>query len=263
MKSIGFPKHGWLELTLSMNNPLLECLAALEHEQWAAWTRHFLSNQTPENVERWEKQLAATYEQLSESEKEADRTWAKKVLVLIESLQNPPSDVLFEGRFLRVKKKDRWEYVERHKTSGIVAILAITEKQEIILVEQFRVPVNKRVIEIPAGLAGDIEGEEDEALASAAKRELVEETGYEAQRMEYLTEGPPSAGLSTEVVTFFRAQGLKKVSEGGGDGSENIHVHAVLLTDLEPWIETKRKEGCLVDYKVYAALYFQHTRATT
>jgi ADP-ribose pyrophosphatase len=246
-----------------MKNPLLERLAALEHEQWAAWTRHFLSNQTPENLERWKRQLAASYEELSESEKEADRTWAKKVLALLDLPQSPASDVLFEGRFLRIKKKGRWEYVERCKTSGIVAILAITEKQEIILVEQFRVPVNKRVIEIPAGLAGDIEGEEDEALASAAKRELVEETGYEAERMEYLTEGPPSAGLSTEVVTFFRAQGLKKVSEGGGDGSENIHVHAVPLTDLELWIETKRKEGCLVDYKVYAALYFQIQNPTS
>lgn len=242
-----------------MNNPLLERLAALEHKQWAAWTQYFLSNQTPENLERWKRQLAATYDELSESEKEADRTWAKRVLALLDLPQTPVSDVLFEGRFLRVKKKDRWEYVERCKTTGIVAILPITENQEIILVEQFRVPVNQRVIEIPAGLAGDIEGEEDEALAEAAKRELLEETGYKAQQMEYLTEGPPSAGLSTEVVTFFRATGLKKVSEGGGAGSENIQVHAVPLADLKTWIEIKREEGCLVDYKVYAALYFQHT----
>jgi ADP-ribose pyrophosphatase len=241
-----------------MNNPLLERLAALEHEQWAAWTQHFLANQTPENLERWKRQLAATYDELSESEKEADRTWARKILNLLDSPQPPASDVLFEGRFLRVKKKVRWEYVERCNTSGIVAILPITEKQEIILLEQFRVPVNQRVIEIPAGLAGDIEGEEDEALAEAAKRELVEETGYEADSMEYLTEGPPSAGLSTEVVTFFRARGLRKVSEGGGDGSENIMVHTVPLAELETWIASKRKEGCIVDYKIYAALYFQH-----
>jgi ADP-ribose pyrophosphatase len=169
-------------------------------------------------------------------------------------------DILFEGRFLRVRRKDRWEYVQRSKSSGIVAILAVTEKQELILVEQFRVPVSKRVIEIPAGLAGDIDGEEDEALAEAAKRELLEETGYKAAQMEYLTEGPPSAGLSTEIVTFFRGQGLKKIGEGGGDSSEDIQVHTVPLSDLDNWIETKRKEGCLVDYKVYAALYFQFTQ---
>ena len=176
---------------------------------------------------------------------------------LPDLLSNPAPEILFEGHFLRVKKKGHWEYVERCKTSGIVGILAITDRREILLVEQFRLPVNKRVIEIPAGLAGDITGEEDEALATAAKRELLEETGYEAQQMEFLTEGPPSAGLSTEVVTFFQAQSLRKVSEGGGDGTENIQVHAVPLAELQSWIETKRKEGCLVDYKVYAALYFE------
>jgi ADP-ribose pyrophosphatase len=246
-----------------MNNPLLESLAALEHEQWAAWTKHFLSNQTQENVERWKKQLIATYEELSESEKEADRVWARKVLSLLNTSEKPTNDVPFEGRFLRVKIKDGWEYVERPKSSGIVAIVAVTEKAEIILVEQFRIPVNQRVIEIPAGLAGDIEGEEDEQLAEAAKRELIEETGYEAQKMEYLTKGPSSAGLSTEVITFFRAVGLKKVSDGGGDGGENIQVHAVPLSELKSWIETKEQEGCLVDYKVYAALYFHLNRPTT
>jgi len=163
--------------------------------------------------------------------------------------------ILFEGRFLRVKRKERWEYVERVKTSGVVAILAITDKAELILVEQFRIPVSRRVIEIPAGLAGDIDGKENETLTEAAKRELREETGYEAQRMEYLAEGPSSAGLSTEVISFFRAAEIKKVSRGGGDESENIQVHVVPLVELKSWIETKLKDGLLVDYKVYAALY--------
>ena len=174
-----------------------------------------------------------------------------------EPSHNPDSEILFEGRFLQVRKIGKWEYVERHKASGIVAVLAITEAREIILVEQYRIPVGKRVIEIPAGLAGDITGEENEALAEAAKRELLEETGYTAERMEFLTEGPPSAGLSTEVVTFFRAHGLTKVSAGGGDGSEDIVVHLVPLAQLDTWIAAKRAEGCLVDYKVYATLYFE------
>ena len=173
----------------------------------------------------------------------------------LDSSDNFSSELLIEGRFLRVRRKDHWEYVERHNTTGIVAILAITDNQEIILIEQLRIPVNRRVIEIPAGLAGDIEGQENEDLAEAAKRELLEETGFEAQGMEYLTDGPPSAGLSTEMVTFFRALGLKKVNRGGCDGTENIHVHVVPLAQLKSWIETKRGEGCLVDYKIYAALY--------
>ena len=218
---------------LIMNNALLERLAALEPEQWAA-----------------------TFEPLSESEKEEARSWAKRVLALLDPPQNPDAGILYEGRFLRVKKEGRWEYVERPWASGIVAVLAITEAHELILVEQFRIPVGKRVIEIPAGLSGDIAGAENEALAEAAKRELIEEAGYEAERMEFLTEGPPSAGLSTEVVTFFRARGLTKVSAGGGDGSEEIQVHLVPLAQIDSWIEAKRVEGCLIDYKVYAVLYF-------
>ena len=175
----------------------------------------------------------------------------------LDSSNNLPPEILFEGHFLSVRKKGHWEYVERHNASGIVAILAITDNRELILVEQFRIPVNKRVIEIPAGLAGDIEGKENEALVEAAKRELLEETGYEAQRMEYLTEGPSSAGLSTEVITLFRAHDLKKASQGGGDESENIQIHVVPLAELNSWIESKQGEGCLVDYKVFAALYLE------
>ena len=169
----------------------------------------------------------------------------------------PKVELLFRGKFLEFKKNGNWEYAERCKCSGIVAILAITEKDELILVEQFRAPVNRRVIEIPAGLAGDMESSKNEPLAEAAKRELLEEAGYEAQCMEFLTEGPSSAGLSTEVITFFRAHDLKRITDGGGDGSEDIQVHLVSLADLAPWIATKEKEGCLVDYKVYAALYFK------
>ena len=176
---------------------------------------------------------------------------------LLNTSESSSSEVLYEGRFLTVRKKGNWEYVERRKASGIVAILAITDNRGLILVEQFRVPVNKRVIEIPAGLAGDIESKENEALVEAAKRELLEETGYQAQRMEYLTEGPTSAGLSNEVITLFRAHDLKKVLKGGGDESENIQIHVVPLAELKSWIETKRQEGCLVDYKVFAALYLE------
>jgi ADP-ribose pyrophosphatase len=165
------------------------------------------------------------------------------------------SEVLFEGRYLRLKRKGHWEFVERCRTSGIVAILAITNDQELILVEQLRAPVNAKVIELPAGLVGDIMGKEHESLRIAAKRELLEETGYEAEQMEYLMEGPPSAGLSSEVVTFFRARGLRKISDGGGDKAENIIVHAIPVAALRPWLTGKAMAGFLVDYKIYAALF--------
>jgi ADP-ribose pyrophosphatase len=239
-----------------MNTKLIERLAELEHEQWSAWTRHFLNEGSPENIERWRRQLETPYSQLTEEEKEADRVWARKVLQCTEGKAVDQGSV-FEGRFLRVKQKNGWEYVERTNASGIVAILAITTESKVLLIEQFRPPLGKIVVEIPAGLAGDIPGEEHETFAIAAQRELLEETGYQAETMEYLTDGPASAGLSTEMITFFRASGLTKVAAGGGEASEKITVHEVPLYELTGWIARKRQEGCVVDYKVYAALYFE------
>jgi ADP-ribose pyrophosphatase len=172
-----------------------------------------------------------------------------------DSLPNVAAKVLFEGRYLTVKREGKWEFVVGTNSGGIVVVLAITDDQKLILVEQFRVPVSARVIELPAGLVGDIVSKEHESLHVAAKRELLEESGYEAEQMEYLMDGPPSAGLSSEVVTIFRAHGLRKVSEGGGDKSENIMVHAIPVAALRPWLSSKAKAGFLVDYKIYAALF--------
>ena len=112
------------------------------------------------------------------------------------------------------------------------------------------------MIEIPAGLAGDIEGSEDEALEIAAKRELLEETGYEAREMTRLTDGAVSAGITSEVVTLFRATGLSRTGKGGGDGSEQIDVHEVPLDQVHTWIQQREKAGAIVDFKVYAGLFF-------
>lgn len=163
---------------------------------------------------------------------------------------------LCEGKHLRLVQGDGWEYAERTKASGIVAILAITKDEKLILTEQYRLPVNKRVIELPAGLAGDVAGAEAEELIPAAQRELREETGYEAQRFDFLFEGPPSAGATSEVISFFRAVGLRRVGSGGGEGSEQIELHEVPLRAAREWLQQKNREGVLVDPKVYAGLYF-------
>jgi ADP-ribose pyrophosphatase len=167
-------------------------------------------------------------------------------------------EIVHRGKFLEFKKKGTWEFVERPHGTGVVTVLAITDRRELVLVEQLRPALDKRVIEMPAGLSGDIAGEEHEALAVAAQRELREETGYEADDMEYLTEGPSSAGLTTEMITFFRARGLRKVGDGGGNAGENITVHLVPLESLDAWIAAKRAEGCVIDYKIYAALCFEY-----
>jgi ADP-ribose pyrophosphatase len=165
-------------------------------------------------------------------------------------------EVIAQGKFVRLVKRGKWEYASRTKVTGIVGIVAVTDKGNLILIEQDRPAVQKRVIEIPAGLAGDEDGMEAEELATAAKRELLEETGYEASGMEYLCEGPPSAGISDEIITLFRATGLKLTGKAGGVGGEEITVHEVPLGDVPAWLAKRAKEGLTVDLKVFAALFF-------
>lgn len=166
-------------------------------------------------------------------------------------------EVLFEGRHLRFVSRNGWEYADRPHVSGIVIIVAVTTENHLILVEQFRPPVNSRVVELPAGLAGDVAGFEEEDLAEAARRELLEETGYAADSFTRLFAGPPSAGLSSEVLTFFRAEGLTKIEAGGGDESEDIQIHEVPLDQVVGWLNDRvRTEGVCIDPKIFAGLYF-------
>lgn len=162
--------------------------------------------------------------------------------------------VVSEGKFVRLLIKGGWEYVERPNCTGAVIIVAATDTGRLLLTEQYRIPVGKPVIEFPAGLIGD-EGAGREDLAQAARRELLEETGYEAKRILPLASGPTSAGLTSELVWLVQAVGLRKRSAGGGDTDERITVHEVPLSDVERWLREQEQRGTLVDPKVYAGLY--------
>jgi ADP-ribose pyrophosphatase len=164
--------------------------------------------------------------------------------------------IIAEGTHLRLMRRGNWEYVDRKHTGGIVAIVALTDDGRILLVEQQRHAVNRRCIELPAGLAGDEPAARNEPLVAAARRELLEETGYEADSFDLLTEGPPSAGLTTEQISFYRARGLRKVGSGGGDESEAITVHEVPLSGIDRWLAARAVEGLLIDPKIYTGLYF-------
>jgi len=160
------------------------------------------------------------------------------------------------GKFIRLSKIGHWEFAERNNASGAVVIVAITNQGKLLLTEQYRVPVHASVIELPAGLVGDIPGEEDEAWELAAQRELLEETGYAAKRMKHLTSGPVSAGFGNETLSMFLAKGIVKTEAGGGVEGENIVVHEVALDRVPAWLRKKQRAGVLVDPKVYAGLYF-------
>jgi ADP-ribose pyrophosphatase len=173
-------------------------------------------------------------------------------------------ETIHAGRFLTYRRTSRgWEYVTRSNARGCVAILAVTDDRRVILTEQFRPPVGRRVIELPAGLAGDIPLQEDEPLLVAAKRELKEETGYEAKHWTTLLEGTSSAGMTDELVTIFYATGLTKMTEGGGVHGEDIRVHYVHQSDVPKWCRDRQAEGLRVDFKVFAALHLARSVSQT
>ncbi len=165
-----------------------------------------------------------------------------------------PEEIRWEGKFITAKTRGRWEYVGRARGIRAAAILAIDTDPDgtrnVLLVEQYRVPLGKISLEIPAGLIGDHEGDEDEADEIAAARELEEETGYRAKRMENLGQFFSSPGMVSESFTLMRAHGLTKVSEGGGTPGENITVHRVALKDLPQFVADWREAGHAVDVRM-------------
>lgn len=168
--------------------------------------------------------------------------------------------ILAEGKYLRLIAEGHWEYAERHRSSGAVVVIGVTPEDELLLVEQYRIPLGRRVLELPAGLVGDDQGHEQEDLATAARRELVEETGYEAATVELLTAGPSSAGLTSEVISIYLATGLKKLSDGGGVVGEDITVHRLPLNGIHARLMKMQAGGLMVDYKIFVGLHFLSAR---
>ncbi len=164
--------------------------------------------------------------------------------------------ILYKGKYLDLIREDNWEYVKRSTCSGIVVIVPMTHDGKVILVEQFRRPVEAQVIEWPAGLVNDKMPHDPETMEAAARRELLEETGYEAAHVSLLVEGPVSSGLSSEIITFYQALEVVKIASGGGDATESIKVHEVPLRGADLWLYEMEKKGLLVDPKVYVGLYF-------
>ena len=160
-------------------------------------------------------------------------------------------DTVWEGKYLKVRKIGTWEWVSR--TRGVTAaVMLAVDEGHILLVEQYRVPLGKMCLELPAGLVGD--EQEGEEIEAAAVRELEEETGHRAAHMVALGRFHASPGMSSEAFTLLRAEGLEKVGEGGGVHGEDIVVHRVKLDEVPAFVERKRREGVAVDVKILLLL---------
>ncbi|MCX7042614.1 MAG: NUDIX hydrolase [Gammaproteobacteria bacterium] len=165
-----------------------------------------------------------------------------------------PIETVYEGKWLRLKKRGRWEFAERTNAGGMaVIIVAATPEGNLLFVEQDRIPVEGKTIEMPAGLVGDIDSAE--SIELAASRELLEETGWQASRIDLLMVGPTSSGMSNERVAFVRARGLVRLHAGGGDESEQIVVHEVPIAEAPAWLARKMAEGYQLDAKLWAGLW--------
>lgn len=172
-----------------------------------------------------------------------------------------PEEIAWQGKFITAKKRGRWEFVGRARGIRAAVILPIdsdpldpVQDRYVVLVEQYRVPLGRNCIELPAGLIGDDHGSEGEDPLEAAARELEEETGYRADRWQVVGEFFSSPGMVSESFTLLKATGLTQVGEGGGNGDEEIAVHRVKLGEIESFLDAARARGCAVDVKLLLLL---------
>ena len=163
--------------------------------------------------------------------------------------RDAPEEIVWQGKYIVARKRGRWEYVSRARGIRAAVILAI-EDGHVLLVEQYRVPLGRVCLELPAGLVGDDAGCEDEAVETAAIRELEEETGYRAARVEELGEFHSSPGMVSESFTLLRAHGLRRTGPGGGTDGEDITVHRVPLAEVAPFVAARRALGHAVDVRI-------------
>jgi ADP-ribose pyrophosphatase len=166
--------------------------------------------------------------------------------------------ILAETRYLRLVDDDGWTFVERTNARAVVVIVPLTAERRLLFVEQHRVPLGRSVIEFPAGLVGDEPGREQEDLIEAARRELLEETGYQAATLKLVSTSATSPGMTNEMVRFILASDLTKVGAGGGTPDENIRVHEVALGEARAWLNERERQGTPLAAKVFAGLYFAH-----
>lgn len=163
-----------------------------------------------------------------------------------------PEETVWQGKYIVAKRRGPWEYVGRARGIQAAVILAVDEDDHVLLVEQYRVPVGGRCLELPAGLVGD--EQEGESVEASAARELEEETGYRPDRIAVIGTFHSSPGMVSEAFTLVRATGLTKVGEGGGLSNEDITVHRIAMADVTAFVAERRADGVAMDVKMLVLL---------
>ena len=169
----------------------------------------------------------------------------------LRQAQGERASVVWEGKYIKVLQDGPWEYVARARGIQAAVILAIDEGH-VVLVEQFRVPLGRRCLELPAGLVGDEDA--GESVEASAARELEEETGYRAGTITPLGFFHSSPGMVSEGFTLVRATDLERIGPGGGEAGEDITVLRVPVAEIADFVATKRVEGVAIDVKLLLLL---------
>ena len=157
----------------------------------------------------------------------------------------------WRGKFVEIRKRGRWEFAGRTRNIRAAVILAL-DAGDVILIDQYRVALGRRCLELPAGLIGD--EHDSDTVADAAARELAEEAGYRATKIESLGEFHSSPGMVSEGFTLVRATGLERIGNGGGVDGEDIAVHRVPVAEVPAFVAAKRAEGLAIDVKLLILL---------
>lgn len=170
-------------------------------------------------------------------------------------------ELVYDGQFKQMIRRhfigtngqsDSWDMVKRKTYGRAVCIAAVTSERELILIKIFRIPLQSYILEFPAGLM-DKQGEAEEA---AARRELLEETGYEAERLEFLVSGPSNASLLADETALYLGINARFVQPPHLESHEDIKVVKVPIDNLMSYLDEASKKEMKIDIKLPAILPF-------
>jgi ADP-ribose pyrophosphatase len=148
----------------------------------------------------------------------------------------------------------------RYHASDVVIVVPFLDRQKLLMIRQFRYPIGKTLLEFPAGHV-----DKGEDPLDTAARELEEETGYVAKKIDYVYQYHPAVSRTKQLVHVFRATGLSKASATKHDSGEQIRMNKVQVKELRRLISKGKVEnaGTLIAYLLCCAMKITTRPPTT